>query len=63
MMIGQTVTHGMTSVMAVLFSNMLPGDQVYIGLIHEGGIRSSVIARWTADQQADRSILRQGHDS
>ena len=28
-----------------------------------GGIRGSEVARWTADQQIERSILRQGHDS
>ena len=28
-----------------------------------GGIRSSVVARWTSGQQAERSILHQGHDA
>ena len=28
-----------------------------------GGIRGTVVARWTAVQQVERSILRQGHDS
>ena len=28
-----------------------------------GGVRSTVIARWTAGQQDERSILHQGHDS
>ena len=27
------------------------------------GIRGTVVARWTAHQQVERSILRQGHDS
>ena len=29
----------------------------------KGGIRGTVIARWTTGQQGKRSILRQGHDS
>ena len=29
----------------------------------EGGIRSTMVARWTADQKVKRSILHQGHDS
>ena len=28
-----------------------------------GHIRNTVLARWTVDQQCDRSILHQGHDS
>ena len=28
-----------------------------------GGIRGTVVVRWTAGQQVSRSILRQGHDS
>ena len=28
-----------------------------------GGIRSTVITRWTAGQQVERSTLHQGHDS
>ena len=28
-----------------------------------GGIRGTVVARWTAGQQVERSILRQGHGS
>ena len=28
-----------------------------------GGIRGTVVARWTTDQQVEWSILRQGHDS
>ena len=27
------------------------------------GVRSTVVARWTAGQQVDRAILHQGHDS
>ena len=27
------------------------------------GIRSSVVAHWTADQQVEQVILHQGHDS
>ena len=30
---------------------------------HVGGIRGTVVARWTAGQQVERSILRQGNDS
>ena len=29
----------------------------------KGGIRGTVVARWTSGQQVERSILRQGHDS
>ena len=29
----------------------------------QGGVCSTVIARWTADQQVERFILHQGHDS
>ena len=28
-----------------------------------GGIRSTVVVRWTVGQQVGRSILQQGHDS
>ena len=28
-----------------------------------GGIRGTVVAHWTADQQVERAILHQGHDS
>ena len=28
-----------------------------------GGIRGTVVAGWTTNQQVERSILRQGHDS
>ena len=28
-----------------------------------GGIRGTVVARWTAGQLVERSILHQGHDS
>ena len=28
-----------------------------------GGIRSTVVARWTAGQQLERAILHQGHVS
>ena len=28
-----------------------------------GGIRGTVVAHWTAGQQVERLILRQGHDS
>ena len=28
-----------------------------------GGIRGTVVARWTAGQQVERSILREGNDS
>ena len=27
------------------------------------GIRGTVVVRWTAGQQVERSILRQGHDT
>ena len=29
----------------------------------KGGVRCTVVARWTAGQHVERSILRQGHDS
>ena len=29
----------------------------------EGGVRSTVVDRWTAGQHVKRSILHQGHDS
>ena len=28
-----------------------------------GGVRSSVVARWSAGQQVERLIIHQGHDS
>ena len=30
---------------------------------YPGGSRSSVVARWTSDQQVERSILHLGQDS
>ena len=30
--------------------------------VWEGGIRGTVVSRWTTNQQVERLILRQGHD-
>ena len=54
------------------FNNMVDGDgvlilgnntQVYDCEGGEGGTCGTVVAHWTAGQQAERSILRQGHNS
>ena len=35
----------------------------FIRLCDDGGVRSTFETRWTDDQQVDRLILREGHDS
>ena len=32
-------------------------------VLEGGGIRGAMVAHWTAGQQVERLILRQGHDS
>ena len=51
-------------IMVVISKNNYQVYEVLSGFAAtSGGIRGTVVARWAAGKQVERSILRQGHDS
>ena len=50
-----TIKRSLCTFISITISDRLNGTAV--------GVRSTVVARWTACQQVERLILHQGHDS